>query len=71
MDRNGIFYIKKVPKRSPPEINSILQNGSDDLDSSSDGTNNAIEPLPGLETILEELLKEDGLVSFIFHDHLL
>ncbi|KAK4258187.1 hypothetical protein QN277_007660 [Acacia crassicarpa] len=39
----------------------IPQSGSDDLDSSSDGTGNAIEPLPGLETILEELLQEDGI----------
>lgn len=36
-----------------------LQDGSSS--SSSDGsTNYVIEPLPGLETIVEELLREDG-----------
>ncbi|KAK7306401.1 hypothetical protein VNO77_44340 [Canavalia gladiata] len=39
----------------------IPQSGSADLDSLNGGDSIGIEPLPGLETILEELLKEDGI----------
>lgn len=43
-------------------LNCILQDGSLDPDSLSSSDSNVIEPLPGLETILEELLQEDGYV---------
>ena len=43
-------------------INSILQDGLADPDSLSGSDSGAIEPLPGLETILEELQQEDGYV---------
>ncbi|RDY11840.1 30S ribosomal protein S1, chloroplastic, partial [Mucuna pruriens] len=39
----------------------IPQDGSADPDSMSGGDSGSIEPLPGLETILEELLQEDGI----------
>ncbi|KAF7807258.1 30S ribosomal protein S1, chloroplastic [Senna tora] len=39
----------------------IPQSGSEVLDDLSDGSINGIEPLPGLETILQELLQEDGI----------
>ncbi|MED6200827.1 hypothetical protein PIB30_089046 [Stylosanthes scabra] len=39
----------------------IPQDGVADLDSSSDSESGIIEPLPGLETILEELKQEDGI----------
>ncbi|KAK7311428.1 hypothetical protein RJT34_09564 [Clitoria ternatea] len=40
----------------------IPQDGSDDSDSSSDSDGSStIDPLPGLETILEELLQEEGI----------
>lgn len=41
-------------------LNSVLQIGSVDPDSLGGGGNSSIEPLPGLETILEELQQEDG-----------
>ncbi|XP_027335063.1 uncharacterized protein LOC113849381 isoform X1 [Abrus precatorius] len=39
----------------------IPQDGSVDPDSLSGSDSSGIEPLPGLETILEELLQEDGI----------
>ncbi|KAL1358198.1 uncharacterized protein [Arachis hypogaea] len=39
----------------------IPQDGIADPDSSSDGESGTIEPLPGLEAILEELKQEDGI----------
>lgn len=41
----------------------MLQDGIADSDSMSDSGSSGIEPLPGLESILEELLQEDGYVS--------
>lgn len=41
----------------------ILQDGSADPGSLSGSDGSGIDPLPGLETILEELLQEDGYVS--------
>lgn len=45
-------------------VNSILQDGLADADSLSGSDSSGIEPLPGLETILEELQKEDGYVHY-------
>lgn len=39
----------------------IPQDGIADSDSMSDSGSSGIEPLPGLESILEELLQEDGI----------
>lgn len=44
-------------------INSIFQDDSADPDSLNGRDSSGIEPLPGLETILEELLREDGYAS--------
>lgn len=49
-------------------IISIFQDGSADLDSLSGGEGDSIEPLPGLETILEELQQEDGYVCKLFEN---
>lgn len=43
-------------------INLILQDGLADPDSLSGSDGSGIEPLPGLETILEELQQEDGYI---------
>lgn len=40
----------------------ILQDGSGVPNSFSSTTSSRIDPLPGLDTILEELLQEDGYV---------
>lgn len=48
-----------VPKR----VYFMLQGGSAYPDSLNGSNSSGIEPLPGLETILEELLREDGYVS--------
>jgi len=43
----------------------LLQDSSTGSPSLSSNNGDTIEPLPGLETILEELLKEDGYIDNI------
>lgn len=43
----------------------VIQDGSVGYDSADTNNGYDIEPLPGLETIFEELLREDGYVLII------